>query len=186
MESEKDVHRAFQNGMLFYQKKGMIRLTYKHAEKVVKYVEDESNQYWSKGDLLACKDDIPVNAETDEFYHATPAENAQRIINEDGLMPSVSEDCSNGHGVYVTDSLEEAKEWAEVLGSEEGFEHYVILGVYVPSCMPVTKDTRPINPSAVPASNVVCTEIGIPERFIFAAEDYDVDTENPTYGGYPN
>lgn len=132
--------------------------------------------------VKACEVNIPDNVETKTYYHASPSNN-EESIKEKGLKASRAEDCANGNGVYVTERKSEAEGWAETLGAERAQKEFDVYKVEVPSCMTVTSDEVPINKRAVPESEIVCSNTGIPSSHVKKIDTKKVDPKDESKMG---
>ncbi len=76
------------------------------------------------------------------YYHVTPAENQQSII-ESGLKPSLADECDCGQGVHLTETVDSAHDWISRLRNERDeyyYAEFTIIQVDVPEDMLVVED----------------------------------------------
>jgi len=76
------------------------------------------------------------------YYHATPAENQQPII-EEGLNSSPANECDCNRGVHLAETVDSAYEWIARLRNERDEYYYAefkILQVTIPEGIPIVED----------------------------------------------
>lgn len=182
--SKSDIRHHDNQNNIFVQASGMIRRSKQSVEENLKHLNDTNNEYWEKGDILGCKTNYPDNAETTPKYHVSPRDN-QQGIKENGLIASPAGESCGQDGVYVTDTEGQARAWAHTLGAEEGNKTFDVYRVNVPKLLPIEKDDAPINKTAVPESEVVCTEKGFTKNQVQKIGEEIVDpSDESNMGGF--